>query len=113
MVGSPNGQAAISIQVKTASWARRRDGWQWNIGPNGLLLKGEMIFYALVDLKWGAEKRWDGAHQPIRPDVFLVPSHVIADSFRPNWKMYLFNMPISDESKYRERWDFISGHLDR
>ena len=111
MVGDLSGSAAVSIQVKTSNWAWRQfkrkpdnNHWEWDVGKKGMFLRGDAIFYAFVDLKWDGEK-------PCRPDVFIVPSKVIADAFGPNWSRYMFWIKEAEASKYRERWDLISGRL--
>ena len=111
MVGDLTGSATISIQVKTSNWAWRafkkkpeNNHWEWDVGKKGLHLRSENIFYAFVDLRWVADK-------PARPDVFIVPSSVVADKFGPNWSRYMFWIMESEASKYRERWDLITGKL--
>jgi hypothetical protein len=45
--------------------------------PQGHDIRSDSIFYALVDLKWGSS-------QP--PDVFIVPSQVVADAIGQAFK---------------------------
>jgi hypothetical protein len=43
LVGDLSGEAAISIQVKTSSGARRSNRWEWDVGRKGLTLRGNSI----------------------------------------------------------------------
>jgi len=111
MVGDPRGSATISIQVKTSNGAWRafkkkpeNNHWEWDVGKKGLDLHSENIFYAFVDLRWVADK-------PACPDVFIVPSSAVADSLEPNSSRYMFWIMENEASKYRERWDLITGKL--
>lgn len=113
MVGDLGGSAAVSIQVKTSNRARRssktspeNNHWEWDVGRKGLNLRGDSIFYAFVDLRWKADKR-------AQPDVFVVPSRVVADKFalKPNRTRYMFWIMEADTGQYLERWDLITAML--
>jgi hypothetical protein len=80
LVSSIDGSALVSLQVKTTTYAMRERGrgddkrphhYEWDIGWKSARLDIPNLFFALVDLKSFAEL----------PDVFIVPSRVIADYF--------------------------------
>jgi hypothetical protein len=109
MVGDVGGTAAISIQVKTATraWQNYKNNpaksrWEWDVGPRSAKLRGEAIFYAFVDLKGG-----DGM-----PDVFIVPSAVVADTVALRGpKRRRFAIRQKDAELYREAWDLLTDRL--
>ena len=111
LVGDLKGEAAISIQVKTSNWAWRsykrkpeNNHWEWDVGKKAQNLRGDSIFYAFVDLKWDAKN-------PCMPDVFIVPSTVVAESLGPDLKRYMFWIMESDKEKYFSRWDLVLDKL--
>ena len=103
------------IQVKTSNWARRiakrkpeNSGWTWDVGKKALYLKGENIFYAFVDLKWSYE-----TYQNIsKPDVFIVPSNIVANSLGPDLSRYMFWIMDDEQDKYFENWTPIIEKLN-
>jgi len=112
MVGSKTGQATISIQVKTSNWAWRgfkrkseRNHWEWDVGRKGLELVSNNILYAFVDMRWNDQSF-------ALPDVFIVPSSVVADFLKPDWSRFMFWIMQNDKSNYHERWDFITNILE-
>ena len=112
MAGDLSGNCTVSIQVKTSSWAWRKykrkpenNHWEWDVGKRALNLRGTSIFYAFVDLKWDDSK-------PPLPDVFIVPSNVVADFLGPDWSRYMFWIKSADKPEYFERWDRITTQLD-
>jgi len=109
MVGDINGQAAVSIQAKTSSGARRQykrnlknNHWEWDVGAKALTLRGDSIFYVFVDLKWDTAQI---------PDVFIVPSKIVAEWVKPHFSRFMFWIMESEADKYRERWEFIGNKL--
>ena len=75
-----DGSALVSLQVKTTSLGLRHRGrgaekkphhYEWDIGWKSATLNKPNLFFALVDLKNFSEL----------PDVFIVPSNVIAKYF--------------------------------
>jgi len=111
MVSGPDGRRAISIQVKTSSGARREyvrkpdnNCWEWDVGKKAMTLRGEGLFYAFVDLKWGESYR-------SIPDVFIVQSDVVADSLGPDWSRYMFWIYDADKEKYLEKWRMVTDQL--
>ncbi len=110
MVGDLSGNGTVSLQIKTANWAWRgrkrkpaESHWEWDVGKKGLSLRGDSIFYAFVDLRWGAS--------PPAPDVFIVPSSVVANYLKPGWSRYMFWIMEAERSSYLERWDLITKRL--
>jgi hypothetical protein len=110
MVGDLNGHAAVSIQVKTSSGARREfkknkanNHWEWDVGRKALDLKGDSIFYTFVDLKWNPDAT---------PDVFIVPSKVVAARLKPEYKRFMFWLMDAEADQYREKWEFITARLN-
>ena len=80
LVSSENGSALIALQVKTTVDGVRTRGrgqekkphhYEWDIGWKSARLSIPNLFFALVDLKDFTEL----------PDVFIVPSNVIATYF--------------------------------
>lgn len=112
MVGNLSGTETISIQVKTSNWAWRsfirkpmKNHWEWDVGWKATQLRGQSIFYAFVDLKW------DPATSPA-PDVFIVPSAVVADAVAGPRSRYMFWIMESDAETYRECWNLLTDRLD-
>jgi len=105
----PAGNAAISLQVKTSSGAWRQfkrkpeqNHWEWHVGYKASILRGDSIFYAFVDLKWGQGP----------PDVYVVPSTVVADVFAgTNYKMNMFWLMSADGDKYRDAWQPVIARV--
>lgn len=111
MVSGTDGRNAVSIQVKTSSGARREyvrkpenNCWEWDVGKRAMKLRGERLFYAFVDLKWGE------SHTSI-PDVFIVQSDVVADSLGPDWSRYMFWIYDADKEKYLGKWSLLTEPL--
>lgn len=109
MVGDLAGHAAISLQVKTSSQALRQfarkpenNRWEWDIGQRAVTLRGKSIFYAFVDLK--GDHRAPG----VSPDIFIVPSLVVADKTKDmNPRRLMFWIMYSDKDQYMEAWQYI------
>jgi hypothetical protein len=112
MVGDLQGGSPVSIQVKTSTGAwreRKRDAgdsrWEWDVGKKALTLRGDSIFYAFVDLKSLEATR----HVP---DVFIVPSGVVAKYVPPGSSRYMFWLPESVGHLYSDKWNRITDLLD-
>ena len=108
LVTGPDGKEAISIQVKTSSGARREykrkpenNCWEWDVGKRAMTLRGKKLFYAFVDLQWAED-------QVSVPDVFIVPSDVVAGNLGPDWSRYMFWIYDADKEKYLNQWDQIT-----
>jgi hypothetical protein len=111
MVSSPDGRETIAIQVKTAHWARREykteksrvnDRREWDVGQRAQRLRGERLFYALVDLRGGGFAI---------PEVFIVPSDVVAIAMEVQRSRYMFWLLDRDVERYQDRWDLIRARL--
>ncbi len=114
MIGDIKGERSIMIQVKTSNWARRiykrkpeNNCWEWDVGKKALQLQGENIYYAFVDLKWDPKS----IQNIPKPDVFIVPSNVVAKSLGPNWSRYMFWIMDDEKHKYFENWNLIIDKL--
>jgi len=112
LVGDLSGENAVSIQVKTSNWAYRffktkpkRNHWEWDVGKKALTLKGESIIYTFVDLKWDD-------HKIVKPDVFVVPSNVVANFLGKDWSRYMFWIMENERDKYLEAWTTITAKLN-
>ena len=109
LVANQAGTKVLSIQVKTSNSARRdrKNGpsdsyWEWGVGQRAMTLRGENLFYAFVDLRWGSRER---------PLVFIVPSNVVAGAMTPNSSRYMFYISDADTNRYQEKWEEIEKHL--
>jgi hypothetical protein len=113
LVSSSDGASSISIQVKTSRWALRMRGrgvtkkahhYEWDIGWNCARLdRGDLVF-ALVDLK-----DFDGL-----PDVFLIPSKVIATYFAAGpegWPRARYHPLVGEIKKFKNDWNMLSKCL--
>lgn len=113
MVGDLNGHDALMIQVKTSNWARRnfkrdanKNRWEWDVGKKAMSLRGDNLLYAFVDLKWKEST-------PEDPDVFIVPSTIVADRLGADWSRYMHWIMDDQTSDYHERWDLIIDRLGK
>ena len=109
LVGDSDGNAAISIQVKTSSGARRefkrdpsKNRWEFDVGAKALRLRGASIFYVFVDLRYDAAAT---------PDAFIVPSQIVADAQNPKDSRFMFWISDRQAAEFRERWDRITDQL--
>jgi|SRR5579875_2053457 len=104
LVSNLNGSALISLQVKTTGYALREKGrgenkrpyeYQWAIGWKSARLNVPNLFFALVDLKEFVEL----------PDVFIVPSSVIAAYFEggdpKTWTYARYHERVEKLSPYK------------
>ena len=111
MVGDLSGHA-VSIQVKTSWHARRepvrssvKNRWEWDVSHKAINIRSDTILYAFVDLKGNPDNT---------PDVFIVPSHVVADvvaNMRPNEPRPMIWLRDAEAEQYREHWNFITDRL--
>lgn len=114
LVSDTTGARSLTIQVKTTEWASRDRGrgaarkahhLEWDIGWGCARLDHESLFFALVDLKSFMEL----------PDVYLVPSAVIADYFAggdpQTWRRARYHPLIADVEPYKNNWSLLSQSL--
>jgi len=126
LVSSLNGSALASLQVKTTMDGLRKMGrgdnrkphhYEWDIGWKSARLRAPDLFFALVDLKEFAEL----------PDVFIVPSKVIADYFDPTcaassgwlstrsrpdpWPRARYHELVQNLARYKNDWAAIRNRL--
>ncbi len=110
LVANQLGTKTVAIQVKTRDWARRErkrktesNHWNWEVGPRAGTLRGENIFYAFVDLRWGSGNP---------PQVFIVPSADIVSYFAGRTpKRWMWTLFDRDAPKYQEKWQLIEERL--
>lgn len=114
MVGDASGEGTVSLQVKTSNWAwrgRKRapetSFWQWDVGVKARTLRGESIFYAFVDLRSFSES----LPPTTLPQVFIVPSKIVADALGTGWSRYMFSISHTRKDEFYERWDLITSRL--
>ena len=114
LISTRSGSGLISLQVKTTASAMRTRGrgenkrphhYEWDIGWSSAGEKHNLLFYALVDLKWFAEL----------PDVFIVPSEVIAEYFKAGpegWPRARYHPKIGVMEQYKNNWDILRRSLE-
>jgi hypothetical protein len=114
LVSSISGSALLSLQVKTTMYGLRKKGrgdkkkpdhYEWDIGWKSARLDAPDLFFALVDLKEFVEL----------PDVFIVPSQVIAAYFEggdpTTWRRARYHPSIQDLEQYKNNWDTVRNRL--
>lgn len=113
LVSSMGGSASICLQVKTTMWGMRWRGrgddrkphrYEWEIGWKSARLNDPSLFFALVDLNNFEEL----------PDVFIVPSKVIAKYFAAGpegWPCARYHETIKNLEPYKNNWKSISDRL--
>ena len=114
LVSTLDGEATLSIQVKTTMTAMRTRGrgsekkpdhYEWDIVWSSARQNHEKLLFALVDLRSFEEM----------PDIFLLPSNVIFKYFEggdpETWTRARYH-PIIDAIKcYKNNWETISTAL--
>jgi len=113
LVSSISGSALVSLQVKTTNYALRERGrgderkphhYEWDIGWKCARLNIPNLFFALVDLKEFAEL----------PDVFVVPSNIIATYFQAGqegWPRARYHETVEALAPYKNNWDTLRTRL--
>ena len=113
LVSNIGGSASLSLQVKTTTWGmrwkgrgddRKPDHYEWEIGWKSARLNDPSLFFALVDLRNFEEL----------PDVFIVPSKVIARYFSAGpegWPRARYHESIKKLERYKNDWTTIQKHL--
>ncbi len=117
LVGRLDGAVMLSLQVKTSHGAIRTRGrgdaksphhYEWDVGEKSATLHRPDLFFAFVDLKSGSDQK---------PDVFIVPSKVIFDSFNnPYFKsgkprFWRWHPKVNDIEQFRNNWDILDSFL--
>ena len=114
-VGQLEGAATLSLQVKTSHWALRTRGrgqnklphhYGWDVGKKSAGLSHPDLFFAFVDLKLGKEEV---------PDVFIVPSNVVAAYFAPRMgklTRYRWHPGLKEIEEYQNCWDTLLNRLN-
>ena len=134
LVSDLAGSASVSLQVKTAvdalRWKgqgdeKKRDHYEWSIGWKCVdLCPAPNLLFALVDLKGFGER------PDVVPDVFIVPSQVIADYFfgpncsmsrgwwkektrpdRDQWKWARYHELVAEVDQYKNNWVALRDRL--
>lgn len=118
IVGSVDGSATLSVQVKTTINALRTRGrgqnkhpdhYEWDVGKKSAQHYNENLFFAFVDLK----------NLKAQPDVFIIPSKVIAYSFdTPYFKQdknlrWRYHPKVNTISTYKNNWEIIENNLNK
>jgi len=90
LAASPNGERALSIQVKTSQNAYRkcrwgREGHEWDAGGSVIGKCYPNLWYAFVDLR-NDGKGWC-------PEVFFVPSFWVGQFVKEDFSRKLYFLP--------------------
>lgn len=115
LVSSIDGSALLSLQVKTTAYAVRERGrgeerkphhYEWDIGWKSARLNIPNLFFALVDLMEFVQL----------PDVFIVPSSVIAEHFEGGdpqvWRRARYHTESLEElAPYKNKWEILLDRL--
>ena len=122
MVGTIDGRASVTIQVKTARSAflapKRKPEetcWYWHVGRKARDLRGDSVFYAFVDLKVSSGELSKSSETP---DIFVVPADFVADHLNAYPKSsknptdFWFDIGIKDKNKWFEAWRLIIDRLE-
>lgn len=112
LVSSVDGKRLLSLQVNTSTSAHKsnrygRELWEWQLPASSGQLRNDSLWYAFVDLREQGEQR--------KPEVFLVPSHWVADFADSEWETWgrkLYWLFKEVESQCKERWDLVQRFLD-
>ena len=114
LVSTLSGSRLLAIQVKTTLWAMRTRGrgqnkkphhYEWDIGWGSAQVNESHLFYTLVDLQ----------DFECTPDVFVVPSGVIAEYFKAgpaNWPRARYHPSIEEIGAYKNNWALLREFLE-
>ena len=119
VASSEKGDKQISIQVKTADFARRggnkRNGWKWTsldwaLSYKAASLNIENLFFAFVDI--GGEKT-NKEEESWQPTVYIIPSNILTTEFCNHWteEAWRLQVPINRMEPYKEKWNLIKERL--
>lgn len=111
IVAKPDGELALSIQVKTSRWAHRDNRYgkelcEWDVGASAVNRFSDHLWYAFVDLQESDTPSWN-------PRVFLVPSLWVGKFVKEDWSRKLYMLPAEAWRLCLERWDHINGFFER
>jgi hypothetical protein len=115
LASSKDGSKSVSLQVKTAKYAKRFRGrgnnkflheYQWYLGFKAARASFPNLFMIFVDLNI-----YD---KDSRPDCYILPSHVVSDHCK-DWidhaTMARFHVSPSKIEPFRNKWDLIKDAL--
>ena len=115
LVGLPDGEATVSIQVKTTWRALRTRGrgkdkqphhYEWDVGERSAKLNKPGLFFAFVDFR--------GSLNTL-PDVFIVPSTTLYKYFEKHLDTGLsrwrWHSKCEVVEEYKNRWDLLENYL--
>lgn len=119
VASSEKGDKQISIQVKTADFARRggnkRNGWKWSkldwaLSYKAASLNMDNLFFVFVDIGGEKTNREQGNWQPT---VYIIPSKVLATEFCSHWTeaAWRLQIDINRMEPWKEKWDLIKDFL--
>lgn len=113
LVSTLNGSRSVAVQVKSTNWALRWRGrgkerkphhCEWDIGWASAKECHDGLLFALVDLK-----NWEEM-----PDVYIVPSRVIAKYFSrgpEGWPRARYHETIELLEPFRNAWGVLEKSL--
>ncbi|MCG5536857.1 hypothetical protein, partial [Ectothiorhodospira mobilis] len=103
----------IQVKASSSAWRaykrkdnQRKNHWEWDVGVKGRKLCGSSIFYAFVNMR--GKKGIDGL---VVPEVFVVPSEIVADYLDRKMSRYIFWPRGSQREQYYEAWHLIADRL--
>jgi len=114
LVSNLSGSKGLAVQVKTTGDGIRTRGrgdnkqrhhYEWEIGWSSAKAKNSNLFFALVDLRNFKEL----------PDVFIVPSNVIAKYFKGGdpkvWIRARYHPLLKEIEPYKNKWSLLTRAL--
>lgn len=125
-VGNEDGDRWSPVQVKTTQFAARTRGrgknkvlgrYEWDIGWSSVFWAHRIQpsgYFALVDMRDdGSDRHRTWSNEP--PDVYVVPTGVIAEWFPPNqeWPRARYHPKIAEIEEYRNNWSAMVEALLR
>jgi hypothetical protein len=107
LLSSQDGLKSISIQVKTAEWAYRKnrygdEGYEWTVNKSVIGRDSLDFWYVFVDFKWTTANE---------PDVYIIPSKWVSEFVKPNFTRFVYFLPKAASDLTRNRWDIIDKVL--